>query len=227
MLVDWLPWSHTFGANHNLGQVLAFGGTLHIDDGKPAPGSFDTHGRGRCATSARPSTTTSPPATRCSLRGSRPTATSPRRSSRACASCSTPRAALPEALWHRLRAVADDVADHEVPLTASWGTTETAPAATTAHFSSAPCGCIGVPLPGRHAQARPRGRRSWRSASPGPTSRPATTATRSATAAAFDEEGFYRTGDAVRFVDTDDAEPGPDVRRPPRRGLQAHVRARG
>src|SRR4051812_4905440 len=41
VLVDWLPWSHTFGANHNLNQVLAFGGTLHIDDGKPVPALFD------------------------------------------------------------------------------------------------------------------------------------------------------------------------------------------
>src|SRR4051812_33956994 len=41
VLVDWLPWSHTFGGNHNLGQVLAFGGTLYIDDGKPAPALFD------------------------------------------------------------------------------------------------------------------------------------------------------------------------------------------
>src|SRR6188472_503555 len=41
VLVDWLPWSHTFGGNHNLGQVLAFGGTLYIDDGKPTPQLFE------------------------------------------------------------------------------------------------------------------------------------------------------------------------------------------
>ena len=41
VLVDWLPWSHTFGGNHNLGQVIAFGGTLHIDDGRPVPQLFD------------------------------------------------------------------------------------------------------------------------------------------------------------------------------------------
>src|SRR5918912_4622184 len=40
VLVDWLPWSHTFGGNHNLGQVLAFGGTPHIRDGTPAPGAL-------------------------------------------------------------------------------------------------------------------------------------------------------------------------------------------
>ena len=44
VLVDWLPWSHTFGGNHNLGQVIAFGGTLPIDDGKPVPQLFDRTG---------------------------------------------------------------------------------------------------------------------------------------------------------------------------------------
>jgi feruloyl-CoA synthase len=41
VLVDWLPWNHTFGANHNVGIVLAHGGTLYIDDGKPLPGAFE------------------------------------------------------------------------------------------------------------------------------------------------------------------------------------------
>ena len=37
MLVDWLPWNHTFGGNHNFGMVIYHGGTLYIDDGKPTP----------------------------------------------------------------------------------------------------------------------------------------------------------------------------------------------
>ena len=40
-MLDWLPWSHTFGANHNFNLVLRNGGTLYIDGGKPAPGLFD------------------------------------------------------------------------------------------------------------------------------------------------------------------------------------------
>ena len=40
IMVDWLPWSHTFGANHNLNLALFNGGTIHIDDGKPAPALF-------------------------------------------------------------------------------------------------------------------------------------------------------------------------------------------
>ena len=112
-------------------------------------------------------------------------------------------AALPQGLWDRLRALADAVADHPVPLTASWGTTETAPGATTAHFASARCGCIGVPLPGVTLKLAPQDgkleiRLTGPNVTPGYHDGPA------ATAAAFDEEGFYRTGDAARFVDRDD-----------------------
>jgi feruloyl-CoA synthase len=116
-------------------------------------------------------------------------------------------AALPDALWDRLRALADDVADHEVPLTASWGTTETAPAATTAHFASARCGCIGVPLPGVTVKLVPDGAKREIRVS-GPNVTPGYHRDPAATAAAFDPEGFYRTGDAVQMVDEDDPNQG-------------------
>jgi hypothetical protein len=91
--VDWLPWSHTFGGNHNLGQVLAFGGTMYIDDGRPTPALFE-----RTVAALRdvpPTVYYNVPAGPCSPGGWRPTASSRRRSSRACASCSTPRPRCP------------------------------------------------------------------------------------------------------------------------------------
>jgi feruloyl-CoA synthase len=116
-------------------------------------------------------------------------------------------AALPETLWDRLRAIADDVADHPVALTASWGTTETAPAATTAHFPSARCGCIGVPLPGVTIKLVPDGaKREIRLTGPNVT--PGYHRAPAVTAAAFDEEGFYRTGDAARLVEPADPAQG-------------------
>jgi feruloyl-CoA synthase len=206
VLVDWLPWSHTFGGNHNLHQVLTFGGTLHIDDGRPVPALFD-----RTVAALRdvaPTVYYNVPAGYALL--------APRlEADRELAERFFSRlrfmfyaaAALPEALWDRLRAIADDVADHPVALTASWGTTETAPAATTAHFAAARCGCIGVPLPGVTIKLVADGnkreiRLTGPNVTPGYHRDPVTTA------AAFDEEGFYRTGDAARLVDAADPQQG-------------------
>jgi feruloyl-CoA synthase len=202
VLVDWLPWSHTFGGNHNLGQVLAFGGTLHIDDGKPVPALFD-----RTVAALRdvaPTVYYNVPAGYALL--------APRlEADRALAETFFSQlrfmfyaaAALPQGLWDRLRALADAVADREVPLTASWGTTETAPGATTAHFASARCGCIGVPLPGVTVKLAPQGDR-FELRLRGPNITPGYHRDPAATAAAFDQEGFYRSGDAARFVDPGD-----------------------
>jgi feruloyl-CoA synthase len=206
VLVDWLPWSHTFGGNHNLHQVLTFGGTLHIDDGRPVPALFD-----RTVAALRETAPTvyyNVPAGYALL--------APRlEADRELAATFFSRlrfmfyaaAALPEALWHRLRAIADEVADHHVPLTASWGTTETAPGATTAHFAAARCGCIGVPLPGVTIKLVPDGeKREIRLRGPNVT--PGYHRDPVATLAAFDDEGFYRTGDAARLVDPSDPAQG-------------------
>jgi len=202
VLVDWLPWSHTFGGNHNVNQVLVHGGTIHIDEGKPAPPLF--------------------PKTLAALREHPPTVyynvpagyallvpeleNDPEF---AAAFFSRMRfvfyaaAALPQALWDRLRAVTPD----HVALTASWGTTETAPGATTAHFASARCGCIGVPLPGVELKLAPVSDKLEMRVR-GPNITPGYHRDPQATAAAFDSEGFYRTGDAGRLVDEDDPAQG-------------------
>ena len=49
VLVDWLPWNHTFGGNHNFGIALFNGGSLYIDDGKPVPNGIGAD----CPKSAR------------------------------------------------------------------------------------------------------------------------------------------------------------------------------
>jgi feruloyl-CoA synthase len=125
VLVDWLPWSHTFGGNHNLGQVLAFGGTLHIDDGKPAPALF---GRTvQALTTVPPTVYYNVPAGYALLapRLEQDPEFAARFFSRL-RFMFYAAAALPQTLWDRLSAVAERVAGRPVPLTASWGTTETA-----------------------------------------------------------------------------------------------------
>jgi feruloyl-CoA synthase len=116
-------------------------------------------------------------------------------------------AALPDALAARLRALAATHADHDVPLTSSWGTTETSPAATTAHFPDPPTGCIGVPYPGTTIKLAPvAGRLEIRVS--GPIVTPGYYRHPELTAATFDEEGFYRSGDAVKLIDEHDPNKG-------------------
>jgi feruloyl-CoA synthase len=206
VLVDWLPWSHTFGGNHNLGQVLTYGGTLHVDDGKPVPALF---GRTLEALTATPPTVYyNVPAGYALLAPQlEQDPDFARRFFSRLRFMFYAAAALPESLWERLAGVAAEVADHPVPLTASWGTTETAPGATTAHFASARCGCIGVPLPGVTLKLAPQaGKLEIRLKGPNVT--PGYVRDPEATAAAFDDEGFYRTGDAVLPVDPDDLAQG-------------------
>jgi feruloyl-CoA synthase len=202
VLVDWLPWSHTFGGNHNVNQVLVHGGTIHIDDGKPAPPLF---GKTLAALRENPPTVYyNVPAGYALL-----TPELERDPEFAATFFSRLRfvfyaaAALPQALWDRLRAVTPD----HIPLTASWGTTETAPAATSAHFTSARCGCIGVPIPGVALKLAPVGDRLEMRVS-GPNITPGYFGDARATDAAFDPEGFYRTGDAGKLVDESDPNQG-------------------
>jgi feruloyl-CoA synthase len=206
VLVDWLPWSHTFGGNHNLGQVLAFGGTLYIDDGKPAPQLFE-----RTVDALRqhqPTVYYNVPAGFALLapRLEQDPELAERFFSRL-RFMFYAAAALPEALWERMRALADAVADRTIPLTSSWGATESAPAATSAHFAGSRCGCIGVPLPGVTVKLAPDGDK-LEIRLKGPNVTPGYHANPEATTAAFDDEGFYRTGDAVRAVNPDDPSEG-------------------
>ncbi|MGZ4231684.1 MAG: feruloyl-CoA synthase [Solirubrobacteraceae bacterium] len=206
ILVDWLPWSHTFGANHNLNLALFNGGTIHIDDGKPAPPLF--HRTLAALREIAPTLYFNVPAGFALLAPALE-----RDDELARHFFSRLRfmfyagAALPEALAVRLRELAARVADHEVPLTSSWGTTETAPAATSAHFNGAAMGCIGVPIPGVSVKLAPEGERlEIRVAGPNVT--PGYYRATELTAAAFDEEGFYRSGDAGKLVDEDDPNQG-------------------
>ncbi|WNV89590.1 feruloyl-CoA synthase [Umezawaea sp. Da 62-37] len=204
VLVDWLPWSHTFGGNHNVHLVLTNGGTFHIDTGRPAPALFE---RSITALAAhRPTVYLNVPAGYAVLvpRLEADPAFARHLFSRlrllVCAA-----AAMPTALWDRIRRLVDRHADHPIPLTSAWGATETAPAATSAHWADAPCGSIGVPLPGVTVKLVPvGGKREIRVAGPNVT--PGYFDAPDRTAAAFDEDGFYRTGDAAALADP--ADPG-------------------
>ncbi len=204
VLVDWLPWSHTFGGSHNLNMALTNGGTVHIDAGRPSPQLF-----GHTVEALRqiaPTVYVNVPAGYAMLvpHLERDEEFARRFFSRL-RLLFYAAAALPQTLWDRLQRLVERHSDHPVPFTSSWGTTETAPAATSAHWAGARCGCIGVPLPGVTLKLVPVGdkreiRLRGENITPGYLNRP------DATAEVFDEEGYYCTGDAVVLVD--EADPG-------------------
>jgi feruloyl-CoA synthase len=208
VLVDWLPWSHTFGGNHNLGIALYNGGTYHIDDGRPTPQAMA--------------------ATLRNLREIAPTVyfNVPKgfeELARAMASDDVLRvnvfrrvrafmfaaAGLSQAVWDQLDALGARTTGERVRILTGLGMTETSPTSTFHVGEDARSGDIGLPCPGVEAKLAPVGGKTeirFR----GPHVMPGYHGRPDLTAAAFDEEGFYRTGDAVAWIDPAD----------PRRGLR-------
>ena len=205
VLLDWLPWSHTFGGNHDTNLVLTNGGTLWIDDGRPVPGLVERTVRN--LPDVRPTIYLNVPAGYAAL-----LPFLERDPAAAQAFLSRLRlgffaaAALPQQLWDRLQKLS---AEHggSMQMTTSWGLTETSPAATSAHFPITRSDSLGVPLAGVElalvpvadkTEVRVRGA----NVTPGYHCRP------DLTEAAFDDEGFFRTGDAVLLADPDDVAAG-------------------
>jgi feruloyl-CoA synthase len=206
VLLDWLPWSHTFGGNHNINMVLRNGGTLYIDDGRPVPGLIDRtvkHLR-----EVQPTVYFNVPKgydmLLPALEGDHDLA---RRFFQRMRMVFYAGAGMPLATWKRLEAVAAPVRPEPVWFTTSWGSTETSPAITAAHWHLDRPGVIGLPLPGAEVKFIPNaGKLEMRIR--GPHIFPGYRGNESATREAFDEEGFYRIGDAGYLLDERDPASG-------------------
>ena len=206
VIVDWLPWSHTFGGNHNVNMMLTAGGTLYIDAGRPAPGLFEQTVANLA--DGPPTIYFNVPAGYAQLgpvlEGDPEFAA--RFFSRLRLMFNAA-AALPEALRDRLGVVARRTTGRDIPVTGSWGATETAPAVTSAHYSFTDARCIGVPLPGAEVRLVPT-EGAYEIRVKGPMVTPGYFARPDLTRAAFDEAGYYRTGDAVALADPADPNAG-------------------
>lgn len=199
VLLDWLPWNHTFGGNIVINNALANGGTLHIDAGKPAPGlieiTIDNIRR------ASPTLYYNVPAGFAALLPHLESDADLRESFfHQLRLIFYAGAALPQDLWQRLEAVSVQAIGRAVPMVSAWGSTETAPMATAVHWAIDRAGVIGLPVPGTEVKMVPNGgkmelRVRGPHVTPGYLKRP------DLTAEAFDDEGFYRIGDAGRFAD--------------------------
>ena len=206
VLVDWLPWSHTFGGNFCFNLPLCYGGTLHIDDGRPSPAmiqrSIDV------LKAVTPTIYFNVPAGYEALlphlEADHALARKLLGGVRFLFSAAAP---LPSATFERLARLGEDVIGRAPLILGGWGSTETTPASTAVYFDSIHPANLGLPLPGTEIKMVPTGGHMDLLVR-GPNVMPGYLGQPEATAAAYDEEGFYRMGDAGRLLDRDNPEKG-------------------
>ena len=199
VLVDWLPWNHTFGGNHNIGLTLYNGGTIYIDDGKPTPkGIAETL---RNLREIQPTVYFNVPkgfdeiATAMNTDDALRESLFKRVQAFMCGG-----AGISQASWNLIDQHAERTVGERIRIIGGLGMTETAPSCTFVLGTDARAGYIGLPCPGVDVKLVPLGDKTevrFR----GPNVMPGYWCDPENTAKAFDEEGFYCTGDAVTFVD--------------------------
>ena len=204
VLVDWLPWNHTFGGNHNLGIALYNGGSLYIDAGKPTPQLI-----GETLNNLReisPTIYFNVPmgferiAT--ALESDRPLQQALFARIRAFMFAG---AGLSQAVWDQLERIAERVCGERIRMLTSLGMTETAPFALFPGTAATHPSMVGLPAPGLTVKLSTAGNKlevRYR----GPSVTPGYWRAEEQTRESFDEEDFFCSGDALKFVD--DHRPG-------------------
>jgi feruloyl-CoA synthase len=208
VIVDWLPWNHTFGGNHNIGLTLFNGGSMYLDEGKPMPGGIEETVR--------------------NLREISPTVyfNVPKgyesllpylREDKALRTKFFGRlhamffsgAALSPFVWNSLDELAVQETGFRVPMLTGLGATETSPFFMSVRPDTSRSGHVGLPVSGNDAKLLPNnGKLEVRAKGPNVT--PGYWRQPELTAAAFDEEGFYKFGDALKPADPDNFDAGFD-----------------
>jgi feruloyl-CoA synthase len=206
VLVDWLPWNHTFGGNCCFNIALYFGGTLHVDQGKPVQALI-----GRTVDALRSVTPTAyfnvPGGYAALLPWLEEDASLAETFFSGLDMLFNAAAALPESTRSRLEAAARRTIGRVPPILGGWGSTETAPFSTVIYFPTSHAANLGVPLPGTEIKmVDSDGRKELRVR--GPNVMPGYWRQPDASAAAFDTDGFYRIGDAAVFAENGKPESG-------------------
>ncbi len=204
--LDWMPWNHTMGGNALFNPVLIEGGTLYIDEGKPVPGLFDETIRNLRDIS--PTYYANVPAGYAALATAMEHDDALARTFfKNLGFLAYGGARLPDDLYDRMQALAVRTTGERLVFYTGWGSTETAPTSTGTYWDTERVGLIGLPFPGVELKLVPFGpkyeiRVRGSNVTPGYFGRP------DLTEAAFDEEGFYKIGDAATFVDDNDPAAG-------------------
>ena len=198
-VVDWLPWHHTFGGNAQFNHVLALAGTLYIDDGRPLPGQFSAtieNLRAVCPTGF----SCVPSVYGLLAEALENDADLRQKFFRNLRWLSYGGALLPQPLWERMQRLAVQELGERLPFGTGWGMTETTATGVAVYWNTERTGLIGLPQPGCTVKLVPSGDR-FELRIKGPQVMPRYHRADELNAAAFDDEGFFRTGDAVRWVD--------------------------
>ena len=205
-IVDWLPWNHTFGGNFCFNLMLRNGGTLYIDNGKPAPGLAELTAKNLREIS--PTMYFNVPRGFDLLMPMLENDAGLRKNFfRDLDMVFYAGAALPQNLWERLEKLALAEKGGALSMISSWGSTETAPSAAAVHYPIERAGVIGLPNPGCELKLVPAaGKLEVRVRGPNVT--PGYYRRDDLTKAAFDAEGFYCIGDAMKFADPADPAKG-------------------
>ena len=206
VFIDWLPWNHTFGGNHNFGLTLYNGGTLYIDEGKPTAKGMET--------------------TVENLRKISPTAyfNVPKGFEMLIPYLENDNelrktffknlnilfyagASMAQPVWNKLEELAIQTIGVKIPIITGLGCTESGPSAMFANWGGSFSGLLGVPVAGMKVKLVPDGDKTEvRYKAPNVT--PGYWRNQEETAKAFDEEGYYKTGDAVKFLDENNPDKG-------------------
>ena len=203
--LEWMPWSHISAGNIGFNAVIWSGGTLWIDEGKPLPGLFETTIKNLYEVS--PIVFGSAPIAFSMLAGAMEQDPALRASFfKNLRYMGYGGATLSNDVYERIQALAVAETGHRVPLTTMYGATETQ-GITVTHWITERVGLIGLPLPGIALKLTPNGSK-FEVRVKGPTVASGYHKDPEKTAAAFDEEGFYKLGDAARFVDPEDPAKG-------------------
>jgi len=206
VILDWLPWNHTFGGNHDVGIALYNGGTFYIDDGKPGPGWIEKSVRNlrEIATTVFFNVPKGYEDLLPFLRADRELRET---FFRRLGLMFYAGAGLSQPVWDAYRDLAFQTCGERIIMATGLGSTETAPMAIQTTWETDRAGTIGIPVPGVEVKLVPRDEK-LEARVRGPNVTPGYWREPELTRKAFDEEGFYSFGDAVRLIDPQDVNKG-------------------
>jgi len=206
VIVDWLPWNHTFGGNHDVGIAIYNGGTFYIDDGKPGPGGIE-----RTVRNLREISTTVyfnvPKGYEDLLPFLRTDHVLRESFFRRLGLMFYAGAGLSQPVWDAYRELASKTCGERIIMATGLGSTETSPMSIQTTWETDRAGTIGLPIPGVELKLVPRGAK-LEARVRGPNVTPGYWRQPQLTQRVFDEEGFYSFGDAVKFIDPNDVNKG-------------------